>query len=61
MHERRFNPSLAHRLDDPARLLWLPPDEVIAMLRVQPGDLVADIGAGTGYFTLRPRSCSPRT
>ena len=52
MHDRRFNPSLAHRLDDPARLLWLPPDEVIAMLRVQPGDLVADIGAGTGYFTL---------
>lgn len=52
MQDRRFNPSLAHRLDDPARLLWLPPDEVIAMLRVQPGDLVADLGAGTGYFTL---------
>ena len=52
MHDRRFNPSLAHRLDDPARLLWLPPDEVIAMLRLQPGDLVADLGAGTGYFTL---------
>ena len=52
MHDRRINPSLAHRLDDPARLLWLPPDEVIAMLRVQPGDLVADLGAGTGYFTL---------
>jgi ubiquinone/menaquinone biosynthesis C-methylase UbiE len=52
MHDGRFNPSLAHRHDDPARLSWLPPDEVIAMLRVQPGDLVADIGAGTGYFTL---------
>jgi predicted methyltransferase len=52
MHDRRFNPSLAHRLDDPARLLWLPPDEVIAALGVQPGDMVADIGAGTGYFIL---------
>jgi ubiquinone/menaquinone biosynthesis C-methylase UbiE len=52
MHDRRFNASLVHRLDDPARLLWLPPDEVIAALGVQPGESVADIGAGTGYFTL---------
>jgi ubiquinone/menaquinone biosynthesis C-methylase UbiE len=52
MNDKRFNPSLAHRLDDPARLLWLPPDEVIATLRLRPDELVADIGAGTGYFTL---------
>ncbi len=52
MHDRRFNASLAYRLDDPARLLWLPPDEVITVLGVQCGDVVADIGAGTGYFTL---------
>src|ERR1017187_4799778 len=52
MHDRRFNPSLANRLDDPDRLLWLPPHEVIAALGIQPGDVVADIGAGTGYFAL---------
>ncbi len=61
MHERRFNPSLAHRLDDPERLLWLPPDEVIAALQVQAGDAVADIGAGTGYFTIPlARSVGPQ-
>src|ERR1039457_3152641 len=52
MLDRLFNAALAKRLGDIERLIWLPPDEVIAMLRVQPGDLVADIGAGTGYFTL---------
>ena len=52
MHERRFNPSLAHRLDDPERLLWLPPGEIVGALGVRSGDVVADIGAGTGYFTL---------
>ena len=29
MHDRRFPASEAHRLDDPARKVWLPPAEVI--------------------------------
>lgn len=29
------------------------PDEVIETLSLKPGDIVADIGAGTGYFTRR--------
>lgn len=52
MSERRFDASLAHRLDMPEREIWLPPGEVIAALQMTPGDAVADIGAGTGYFTL---------
>lgn len=52
MHERRFRPSQMHRLEDPERQTWLPPQEILACLGLQPGLAVADIGAGTGYFAL---------
>lgn len=29
------------------------PDKIMATLAIQPGDVVADIGAGSGYFTVR--------
>jgi len=32
---------------------WQQPERVIAALGVHPGDRVADLGAGSGYFTLR--------
>jgi ubiquinone/menaquinone biosynthesis C-methylase UbiE len=52
MNSRRFKPTEAHRLEDPERLKWLPPSEVLALLPLRPGLRVADIGAGTGYFAL---------
>lgn len=52
MNDKRFPASEAHRLDDPARRVWLPPAEVIAALSLHPGEVVTDLGAGTGYFTL---------
>lgn len=52
MDERRFNASLAHRLDDPDRLLWLLPAKVLDALAVRPGETIADVGAGTGYFSV---------
>ncbi len=36
--------------DDPARDEWQRPDEVVALLALSPGMVVADLGAGTGYF-----------
>ncbi len=52
MNERTFSVANAHKLEDPERLTWLPPNEVINSLELRPGMAVADIGAGTGYFTL---------
>jgi len=39
--------------DDPERDAWQKPHEVIQALALKPGAVVADIGAGTGYFTVR--------
>ena len=39
--------------DDPARDKWQKPDEVIAGLALPPDAVVADLGAGTGYFSVR--------
>jgi SAM-dependent methyltransferase len=39
--------------DDPARDAWQHPDDVLAALALQPAMVVADLGAGTGYFTVR--------
>ncbi|MEO8028249.1 MAG: methyltransferase domain-containing protein [Bryobacteraceae bacterium] len=43
----------AKRFDDPARDAWQMPDRVIAALNLKPGQIVADIGAGTGYFSVK--------
>jgi len=53
--ERRFdNPDqLAKSFDDPARDAWQLPDRVIAALALKPGSSVADVGSGTGYFSVR--------
>ncbi len=52
MNERQFPASQAQRLEDPERLVWLPPAEVVSALKVEAGQTVADVGAGTGYLAL---------
>jgi len=37
----------------PERDSWQKPDEVVQVLAIRDGEAVADIGAGTGYFTRR--------
>ncbi len=40
-------------LGDPARDKWQKPQEVVMALNLKPGEVVADIGAGAGYFARR--------
>jgi ubiquinone/menaquinone biosynthesis C-methylase UbiE len=48
------NPDeLSKTFDDPARDQWQMPSRVIDALHIGPGQVIADIGAGTGYFTVR--------
>ena len=43
----------AKQFDDPARDAWQMPARVIEALALRPGQSVADVGAGTGYFSVR--------
>jgi len=51
-HERMFHHEHAHKLDDPERQRWLPTADLLERLAIRPGMSIADVGAGTGYFTL---------
>jgi len=46
-----FNPFYLFYLESPKRDQWQMPERVLAALRVSEGQVVADIGAGGGYFT----------
>jgi predicted methyltransferase len=54
-HEHQFGDAdkWAEVFDDPKRDSWQKPHEVIKALGLKPDAVVADIGAGTGYFTVR--------
>lgn len=59
---RRFEDSARWSavFDDPARDAWQQPQQIIRALELAPDALVADIGAGTGYFTVRLAQAVPR-
>lgn len=54
-HHSRFDDpkKWSATFDDPERDKWQMPERVVAALELRPNDLVADIGAGTGYLAVR--------
>jgi ubiquinone/menaquinone biosynthesis C-methylase UbiE len=54
MHRLHRDPqAYIAMLENPQRDAYQKPDEVVAALGLEPGETVADIGSGSGYFTLR--------
>ena len=50
----------AKEFDDPGRDAWQKPHEVIQALALKPDAVAADIGSGTGYFTIRIAHMVPK-
>lgn len=50
----------AHVFDDPERDAWQKPHQVIQALGLKPDAVVADLGAGTGYFSVRLARMLPK-
>ena len=54
MHRLHNDPKAYMKaLDDPKRDEYQKPHEVLTALNIKPGEVIADIGSGTGYFTFR--------
>ena len=50
----------AHVFDDPERDAWQKPHAVIEALALKPDAVLADLGAGTGYFAARLANMLPK-
>lgn len=60
-HGRLFAPQDLGLLESPDRAAWQRPDLIMDALRIADGSVVADIGAGAGWFTIRlARRVGPR-
>ncbi len=56
-HQQHHPPQNTNKyieaLEAPSRDAWQQPQKVMATLALKPGERVADVGSGPGYFTLR--------
>jgi ubiquinone/menaquinone biosynthesis C-methylase UbiE len=59
-HRFEHADAWAKQFDDPSRDAWQQPDKVITALALTPSMTVADVGAGTGYFTVRLARAVPQ-
>ncbi|HEX6297548.1 MAG TPA: class I SAM-dependent methyltransferase [Burkholderiales bacterium] len=61
-HQHSFSGAeqWAHVFDDPKRDAWQKPHEVIQALALEPDAVIADVGSGTGYFSVRLANMVPK-
>ncbi len=58
---KKFDAAGAYKLDDAERLRWNNPQQIVEAAGIAPGERVAEIGCGSGWFTfaleaaVRPR------
>jgi ubiquinone/menaquinone biosynthesis C-methylase UbiE len=52
MHENKFDPEKLQKLNDPQRLIDIPPDYIWSRLGIAKPDVMVEIGAGTAFFCL---------
>ncbi len=52
MSEKKFDPRKLEKLNDPARLIDIPPDFIRRKLHIRKPDRLVEIGAGTGFFSI---------
>jgi predicted methyltransferase len=52
-HSRLFPPEQLGMLEGPDRDAWQRPDQIMDKLLIAEGSVVADLGAGGGWFTMR--------
>jgi ubiquinone/menaquinone biosynthesis C-methylase UbiE len=52
-HGRLFPPEDLGLLEAPDRVIWQKPDQIMDALGIAEAAIVADVGAGSGWFTIR--------
>jgi ubiquinone/menaquinone biosynthesis C-methylase UbiE len=52
MHEKRFDPKKLERLNNSERYKDLPPDLIIEKAALEQPDVIIDLGAGTGFYSI---------
>lgn len=48
----KFDPAHADRLENPERLIELPPAKLVELLRLSGAETIIDFGAGTGMYSV---------
>lgn len=59
MADHKFSPDKIQDLDDPSRLALMPADILISRCPLYPGQIMADLGCGAGYWTFSYLNQSP--